>query len=78
MFKFDDDWREVLRHAWSVRFMLLAAFFAGLEAGLPLIDQVVTIPPSLFAALTTFTFAAALFSRFVAQEKLSEKKSEKD
>lgn len=63
-----DDWRAVLRRAWSVRFMALAAVLAGAEAVLPLFTP---REPSLwFAGLTFSVVCAALVARFVAQPRM--------
>lgn len=61
------DWRAVLRHAWSVRLMLLAALLTALEAVLPFFSEL--IPRWPFAILTFVVVAAALIARFVAQPK---------
>lgn len=61
------DWRAVLRHAWSIRFMLLAAFLSAIEAVLPLfIDH---FPKGVFAALTFLVVGAALIARLMAQPR---------
>jgi hypothetical protein len=67
------DWRKVLRHAWSVKLMFLAAILTGLEFLLPLIDQISPwpIPPQMFAGFGFFVVVAAFVSRFWAQKKLS-------
>ena len=44
-------WRRVLKHAWSIRLMLLAGLLSGLEVALPLIDGLFDIPQGVFAAL---------------------------
>jgi hypothetical protein len=61
------NWRRVLRYAWSVRLMLLAALFTALEAVLPFFID--TIPRGIFAALTFVVSGAALIARFVAQPR---------
>ncbi|MGO4339024.1 hypothetical protein AB4037_29320 [Labrys sp. KB_33_2] len=66
------NWRAVLRHAWSVRLLLLAAVLSGLEATLPLLAPYLPIPDRLFAALTGLTVGAALFARFLAQKGVSD------
>ena len=67
------DWRKVLRHAWSVRLMFLAAILTGLEFLLPLIDQISPwpIPPRLFAGFGFLVVVAAFMARFFAQKKIS-------
>lgn len=66
------NWREVLKRAWSVRLMITAAFFSGLEVSLPLLDGYVDIPPRLFAVLSGLTVAAAFIARIVAQKGVSD------
>lgn len=66
------NWRRVLRHAWSVRLMLLAALLSGAEIALPLLQGVLPVPPLTFAALSGLTTAAALIARFIAQETVGE------
>ncbi len=63
------NWREVLRYAWSIRLMLLAALLSGAEVALPFFEY--SIPTGLFAALSGLTTAAALVARFVAQVPVS-------
>lgn len=62
------NWRQILRRAWSVRLIALAAFFTGLEIAMPLLDGYLPLPPRTFAILSGLTGAAALVSRFVAQK----------
>lgn len=63
-----DNWRAVLRKAWSVRLMLLAAVLTGAEAVLPFFSP---REPSLWFAFATFAVVcAALVARFVAQPKM--------
>lgn len=65
MFKLSTDWKRTLKRAWSIRFMLLALFFASAQAILPLfIDD---MPRLLFAALTVVAVAGAFWSRLVVQ-----------
>jgi hypothetical protein len=65
-----DGWRAVLRKAWSIRLILLAALLSGVEVALPLLDGVLPIPPGIFAALSFVTVAAAFIARVVAQKDL--------
>lgn len=66
------NWRRVLRYAWSVRLMLLAAVLSGLEVALPLVQDSLEIPDRLFAALSGLTVAAAFVARLVAQRQVKE------
>ncbi|EJK83527.1 hypothetical protein [Rhizobium sp. AP16] len=64
------DAGRVLRRAWSIRFIVAAGILSGCEIALPIIDQVVTIPRGIFAALSGLVTCGALISRLVAQENL--------
>ena len=68
------DWKRVLRHAWSVRLLILAGLLSGLEAVLPLIEQF-PIPRPLFLATvvaTPIVVMAAFIARIVAQKEFDE------
>ncbi|MDF1606944.1 hypothetical protein PZ897_02005 [Hoeflea sp. YIM 152468] len=62
------DWRRVLRRAWSVRLMILAAVLSGAEVALPFLDGLLEIAPGVFAALSALTTAAAFAARLIAQK----------
>jgi hypothetical protein len=66
MMIFKPDWGRVLRRAWSVRLMALAALLSGAEIALPIL--MVDLPRTLFAALTFLTVSAAFVARFIAQK----------
>lgn len=68
--KLIDNWRDVLRKAWSLRLMLLAAILSGVEVVLPFLSE--AIPRGLFAVLSFLTVAGAFVARLVAQKGLSE------
>lgn len=63
------NWRQVLRYAWSIRLMLLAALLSGFEVALPFFTD---IPTGIFAALSALTTAAAFVARLVAQKGVSD------
>lgn len=65
------NWRQVLKRAWSVRLMIIAAILSGLEVALPLIDGFVEIPPGVFAALSGLTVAGAFTARLLVQKGVS-------
>lgn len=69
------NWREVLRYAWSIRLMLLAAALSALEVALPFIGAL-PIPTGIFAALSALTTAAAFVARLIAQAPISGEKNE--
>lgn len=74
--KLTDNWRAVLRKAWSVRLMLLAGLLSGLEVALPLLEGWLPVPAGTFAALSGITTAGAFYARFVAQKGISDGESQ--
>jgi len=70
------NWRAVLRRAWSVRLMVVAAVLSGVEVALPLLHGVIGIPAGLFAGASGFCTAAAFAARLVAQRNLPEGRQE--
>lgn len=71
-----ENWREILRHAWSVRLMLLAALLSAIEVSIQVLlafSVKLPIPGGLFAAFAGFVTLAATVARFVAQQKLGAK-----
>ena len=62
MIKLGDNWKEVVKKAWSFRLMLLAAVLTGLEAVVPFFAV-----PKIFVFLLV---AGALVARIVAQKDL--------
>lgn len=63
--KLYDNWKEILRKAWSIRFMVLAAVLSGIEVILPFFNE--SIPKNIFAALSFVCVSAAFVARLVAQ-----------
>lgn len=63
--KFYDNWKEILRRSWSLRFIILAGILSGLEVILPFFSE--DIPRNIFAALSFVAVAAAFIARLVAQ-----------
>jgi hypothetical protein len=64
--KLYDNWREILRKAWSIRLMLLAGLLTGCEVILPLFTD--TMPRNVFAILSMLAVSGAFISRLVAQK----------
>lgn len=64
------NWRAVLRRAWSVRLMWLAAVLSGLEVLLPF-ATFLPIPTGLLAAISFVVTVAAMVARLVAQKGLT-------
>lgn len=64
--KLYDNWREIIRRAWSVRLMIVAGLLSGVEVVLPFFAH--ELPHGLFAALSGVSVAAAFVARLVAQK----------
>lgn len=60
------NWKEIVRKAWSIKFILIAGLLSAGEVVLPLFGDV--IPRNVFAALAGFFCFAAFVSRLVAQK----------
>jgi hypothetical protein len=61
-----DNWREILRKAWSIRFLILAGALSGAEVILPFFAD--AIPRGIFAILSFTAVGAAFVARIVAQK----------
>lgn len=66
--KLYDNWKDILRKAWSIRLMVLAGVLSAVEVILPLFAD--AIPRGTFAALSGITVAAAFVARLVAQQDI--------
>lgn len=66
--KLDEHWQEILRRAWSVRLMALAAVLSGIEVILPLFGEL--FDRGVFAALSFAAVVAAFVARLAAQKDL--------
>ena len=62
------NWRILLRKAWSVRLMLAAFVFTAAEVMLPFFSA--EVPPRVFAVMSGIAVAGAFVSRLVAQKDL--------
>ena len=63
-----EDWKHVLKHAWSIRFIVLAALLSGIELVLPMFND--AMPRGVFAVLTMVVTVAAAVARLVPQPKM--------
>lgn len=71
MFTLVDDFKTILRKAWSVRLAILSAFFSGAEAlslVLPHLDGV--FPQHVLAGLGALAALGAVGARIIAQPKM--------
>lgn len=68
--KLHEDWKLILRKAWSIRLGLIAAIFSGAEVVLPMFSG--SVPRNLFAVLSFVAVAGAVIARLVAQKEMSD------
>ena len=68
-----EDWKKVLRKAWSIKFIFIAGFFSGLEFVLPFLDELFHPPRGLFAIFAFVATNAAFVTRIMAQKDPNEK-----
>ena len=66
--KLYDNWRQILRKSWSLRFIILAGILSGCEVALPLIGD--RFEQGTFAALSFAFVCAAFIARLVAQKDI--------
>ena len=66
--KLYDNWRQILRKSWSLRFIILAGILSGCEVALPLIGD--HFEQGTFAALSFAFVCAAFIARLVAQKDI--------
>ena len=64
-----DNWRDLIRKAWSVKFMVLAFLLTMAEVTLPFFSD--AVPPKLFAVLSGLAVAGAFVSRLIAQKDMA-------
>lgn len=64
------NWKKVLKKAWSVRLLILAALLSGVEVALPFFSD--TMPRGPFAALSFLAVAGAFVGRLVAQKEFAD------
>lgn len=70
--KLVDNWRDVLRGAWSVYFMIAAALFSSLPVFFSLVSaRMLGIDPVVFAVLAALASALAVVARVIRQAALS-------
>jgi hypothetical protein len=61
------NWKAIVKRAWSMRLMLLATVFSGLEVALPLLDGVLPVSKGVFAGLCGLTVVIAMWARLIYQ-----------
>lgn len=66
-----ENWREIAKKAWSLKFNALALALSAVEAYVSLVKPA-GIPNGLFAILAGAITVAAMGARMVAQKELSD------
>lgn len=67
--KLHPKWRQIIRHAWSVRLILAAGLLAGAEAMLLVLQPVINLPLLALACLSGILTFGALVARLLAQKE---------
>jgi hypothetical protein len=65
-----DDWRSILRYAWSLRLIALATLLSAIEFALPMFMADPPVHRGVFAALAFVVSIAAAIARLVAQRSV--------
>lgn len=63
------NWRDVLKKAWSVKFIVGAALLSGVEVVMSILQPSNALPPGVFAALAGVVTSLALVARLLAQNE---------
>lgn len=66
--KFNHNWRQIVRKAWSIRLMVLAGLLSAAEVVLPLFMH--ELPRNVFAILSVIAVTGAFVARIVAQKDI--------
>ena len=64
------NWKTIIKKAWSVRLLVLAALLSGVEVALPFFQD--KFPRGPFAALSFIAVASAFVARLVAQQEFAD------
>jgi uncharacterized membrane protein YtjA (UPF0391 family) len=65
------EWRDVVKKAWSMRFMIIAGIASAVELIVALYFQSI-VPKGIFIVISLIATALGMFSRVVAQKDLDE------
>lgn len=76
MMKLANDWTDIAKRAWSMRFMYLLAIFGAVEAALPFLIDGFEIPSKISGLLTLVITMAAMGARLIYQSGLSKPKED--
>lgn len=68
-----DNWDEILKKAWSVKFNIAATLFGAAEVVVAMVEPA-GIPHGVFAGIAAVISIGANVSRIMAQKELSDGK----
>lgn len=63
-----DDWRKILRYAWSIRLIAVTALLSAIEFILPVFMDNPPVPRGLFAAFAFLVSIGAFSTRLIPQK----------
>jgi len=66
---FTEDWKNILKKAWSFRLAMLAALLSGIETVLPMLEP--SMQTGIFSGLSFLVAVGAGASRIIAQPSMS-------
>lgn len=70
--KIVSNWFAIVKHAWSIRFIIIAGLLTGLEAVFPDLPSYLSLTDRQFAVLNFVVVSSAFVARLVAQKKVSD------
>jgi len=65
-----EDWDQILKKAWSIKFSVLAALLGGMEVAVQLVKPA-GVPDGVFAGFAACVSVAATLVRVLQQQELS-------
>lgn len=63
-----NDWKRIVKKAWSFRLMVLSVIFQGVELVLPLFSD--AFPRLIFSVLSALALCGGMWARLTAQPKM--------
>lgn len=71
MLRLKPDWQSILKRAWSIRLIAIAAVLSGAEAVLYIEPDLIPVTAPTLALIVFGVTSAALIARIVAQKNLA-------
>ncbi|MBB3935905.1 hypothetical protein [Aureimonas phyllosphaerae] len=65
------NWRQLLKRAWSLRFIALTFALIAIDVALPAFEDALGLPARTFAVLSGLCSAAAFVARLLPQPSIS-------